>query len=80
MNSICLVTQSPGEAAMPLTCHIEQQLAAQIDVSFSDRLSENRVSHVTAALLDTLYFPVTSVSSPFSREAIAVPSNGPSSL
>lgn len=25
MNSICLVTQSPGEAAMPLTCSIEQQ-------------------------------------------------------
>lgn len=42
-------------------------MAAQIDVSFSDRLSEDRVSDVTTVLLHSLYFPVTSVSSSFSR-------------
>lgn len=45
-------------------------MAAQIDVSFSDRLSEDRASHVTAVLLHSLYFPVTSVPSPFSRRVL----------
>lgn len=55
-------------------------MAAQIDVSFTDRLLDDGVSHVTAALLHSPYFAVTSVSSPFSQGGApsAISSTGPS--
>lgn len=50
------------------------EVAAQIDVSFSDRLPEDWASHVTEALLHSLYFPVSSVSFFFSLGVLPLPS------